>query len=120
MAPASAPAICAKNCLLGDAPSIEPHLKSCIRSAHWLAAPPVTFAAMRFAATLLGTSMAKTSWVTLPIGPTGVMFVSPETRDPTIASANDMSTPRVAAHQMISNSAIWSATESTSARIAPV
>src|SRR5262249_36783100 len=41
---------------------------------------------------LPGLSAPKMSWVTLPIAPTGVVSVSPVTRQPTIATHNDGTT----------------------------
>ncbi len=49
------------------------------------AEPPVTLAAIRLVETLPGSSPPNASCVTLPIGPTGVTFVSPETRRATMA-----------------------------------
>ena len=65
---------------------IWPVRRSCIRSAHWPAAPPVTLAVIRLAATLPGAMAPNVSCVILPSAPIGVIAVSPETRAATIAS----------------------------------
>lgn len=92
---------------------------SCIRSAHWLAAPPVTLAAIRFGATWPGASAPNISWVTLPIAPIGVTLVSPETRPATTASTNDTSTPSTATGRKMSNRITCSVTDSATAATAP-
>ena len=86
---------------------MRPVFMSWSRSPHWLAAPPVTLAAMRLAAALPGEITPNMSWVTLPMGPTGVTPVSPETRPATMASRKVSSTPRMAVHHTMPNRVIW-------------
>ena len=62
------------------------------RSALLLAAAAVTLALIRFTLTFLGCKTPKTSCVILPIAPTGVVSVSPVTRQATSARTNESST----------------------------
>jgi hypothetical protein len=62
------------------------------RSAALPAAAAVTLALIKFAVVLPGWSTPNTSWVILPMAPTGVVSVSPVTRHATSASANESST----------------------------
>src|SRR5436190_1725791 len=62
------------------------------RSAADVAAPAVMLALIRLMLTLPGLSAPKASWVTLPMAPTGVVSVSPVTRQATSASRNDSAT----------------------------
>ncbi len=88
-------------------------------SAHCEAEPPVTLAVIRFAAGSAGMMAPKTSWVTLPMAPIGVMLVSPDTRVATTASTPESRTPRSAAHQAMSKRRSWARIESTKVTSAP-
>ena len=62
------------------------------RSALLPAVAAVMFALMRLTFMSPGLSTPNASWVILPIAPTGVVSVSPVTRQATSASANESST----------------------------
>mmetsp|Transcript_1357 Transcript_1357/g.4560 ORF Transcript_1357/g.4560 Transcript_1357/m.4560 type:complete len:218 (-) Transcript_1357:1351-2004(-) len=81
--PAGIPAICANSCFRGDKPISRPALKSCIRSPACPAAPHETAAAIRLATVSPGATTANTSCTIFPIGPTGLMSVSPAHRTAT-------------------------------------
>jgi hypothetical protein len=61
-------------------------------SAALPAAAAVTLALMRFTVVLSGLTAPRMSWVILPMAPTGVVSVSPVTRQATSASAKESST----------------------------
>ena len=67
-------------------------MRSVSRSALLLAAAAVTFALIRFTVMLPGLRTPNVSCVIFPIAPTGVVSVSPVTRQATRASANESST----------------------------
>ena len=67
-------------------------MRSINKSADDPAAPAVMFALIRFTSMLPGLSPPKTSWVTLPIAPMGVVSVSPVTRHATKARKKERKT----------------------------
>ena len=70
-------------------------MRSVSRSADEVAAPAVMLAAMMLVFMLPGANTPKVSWVILPIGPTGVVSVSPVTRQATSAMGKLMTTASV-------------------------
>src|SRR5277367_1367519 len=77
------------------------------------------FAAMRLTLMLPGLSAPKVSCVTLPIGPIGVVSVSPVTRHATIASAKDITTAIALCQYGIPNVACASNASATSEMSCP-
>ena len=75
--PTGTPMACARSCFRGDRRIIAPALKSCIKSPACPAPPHATAAAMRFVTASPGAMNANTNWMILPIGPIGLMSVSP-------------------------------------------
>src|SRR5215813_514174 len=90
--PTKMPENWAINCCRGFAPSRYPLFKSVSRSAADVAAPAVILALIKLTVTLPGLNAPKMSCVTLPIAPTGVVSVSPVTRQATSASQKDSAT----------------------------
>ena len=64
----------------------------------------MTFAVIRLAVTFPGVTTPKVSWVILPMAPTGVMPVSPETRAATTARTKLSRTANTASAIPMSNS----------------
>src|SRR5947207_7576203 len=91
--PTKMPENWARNCCRGFAPSRYPLFKSVSRSADDVAAPAVMLALIKLTLTLPGCNAPKMSCVTLPIAPTGVVSVSPVTRQATSASQQEIANP---------------------------
>mmetsp|Transcript_8794 Transcript_8794/g.38778 ORF Transcript_8794/g.38778 Transcript_8794/m.38778 type:complete len:315 (-) Transcript_8794:155-1099(-) len=81
--PIGIPASCARSCFLGDSRIISPARKSCMRSPACPAPPHATAAAIKFVTIAPGATSANTSWMILPIGPIGLISVSPVHRTAT-------------------------------------
>mmetsp|Transcript_11363 Transcript_11363/g.51438 ORF Transcript_11363/g.51438 Transcript_11363/m.51438 type:complete len:495 (+) Transcript_11363:98-1582(+) len=81
--PIGIPASCARSCFLGDSRIIIPARKSCMRSPACPAPPHATAAAIKFVTIAPGATSANTSWMILPIGPIGLISVSPVHRTAT-------------------------------------
>src|SRR4051812_3202714 len=91
------------NCLRGFAPRRYPLFKSVSKSAEELAADAVIFAEKRLMSILPGLMTPNIIFVNLPIGPTGVVSVSPVTRQAISARKNDITTAIVVCHHDMPN-----------------